>query len=176
MGVSARPLLRLGAICLAVAVQGCVLPIGPQFQDPPAAQNYDPVILDSDPDRGAFVTTPASSYTFRVTVQDPNVTDDVHVRFVADYLPLSENTRQLHDETVHHSVDGRLLSKDVTYTVRCTDKLANLPTHQITAIVADRPFVEVDSLPGQPFNPGQLPPGAGSISVTWTLGLECKTP
>lgn len=175
MGVSARPLLRLGAICLALAVQGCVLPLGPEFQDPPTTQNYAPIILDSDPDEGALVT--ASTFrTFRVTVQDPNVGDDLYVRFIADYVPLSADTRALSDESITHTANGRLLAKDVAVTIRCGDGLANLPSHQITVIVADRKFMDVDPAPGQLFDPGRLPTGAGIRRATWTLNLECKAP
>jgi hypothetical protein len=169
MGARAPSLLRrgAGAICLALAVAGCALPVGPEFQDPAATQNFDPRILDSDPPLGARVTGP----DFRVTVQDPNAGDDLYVRFLADFPGLSGNTRFLLDKRVPHTADGRLLSEDVSVVVTCA-ALAKTPSHQVTVIVADRGFVFDASSPMQ--DPRLLPSDAQRIFGSWTLDMDCK--
>jgi hypothetical protein len=156
------------AICLALATSGCVLPIGPEFQDPPATQNYAPLILAAEPPLGARVTGPS----FRVTVQDPNVGDDLYVRFVADFPPVGENMKFLKDVKVEHNPDGTLLSKDVPLEVKCSG-VVPLPSHQITVIVADRKFSQDERSPTQPANPLSLPDEARRVIGTWTLNLEC---
>jgi hypothetical protein len=173
MGAPAPPLLRhgaiWGAICLALAADGCVLPVGPEFQDPSATQNFDPRILDSDPALGARVT----GGEFHVTVQDPNPGDNLYVRFVADYPPLSGNTRFVGDKQVPHNPDGQLLSKDVEVVVTCA-MLAKLPTHQVTVIVADREFLLDATSAIQPAEPTRLPADAQRTIGSWTLDMECK--
>jgi hypothetical protein len=156
------------AICLALATSGCVLPIGPEFQDPPATQNYAPVILAAEPPLGKRVTVPS----FRVTVQDPNVGDDLFVRFVADFPPVGDNMKFLKDVKVDHHPDGTLLSEDVRLDVLC-NAVVPLPSHQITVIVADRKFSLNDRSPSQPADPLRLPDEARKIVGTWTLDLEC---
>src|SRR4051812_34931695 len=107
----ARMLLALGVQVFAVSfMSGCVVPVTPAFQDPPASQNYAPVFLNVDPEIGAVVTRSA----FLVTVTDPNVGDDLYVRWIADYPPYSNNTRTLLPTTkVTHSADGKPLSRDL---------------------------------------------------------------
>jgi hypothetical protein len=172
MNASAPALLRRGefwgAICLALVGSGCVLPIGPEFQDPPAPQNYAPIILEAEPELGRRVTTP----TFRVTVQDPNPGDDLFVRFVADYPLLTEDTRPLTTRPITHRADGRLLAEDVTVTATCT-ALASRSSHQITVIVADRDFLKDAAPPGQLSDPLRLPAAAQRVLGSWTLDLEC---
>jgi hypothetical protein len=172
MGASAPAALRRGAIggaiCLALVGAGCIVPIGPEFQDPPAPQNYQPVILNAEPDLGRRVSNP----TFSVTVQDPNVSDNLYVRFVADYPLLTEDTRILATGRVWHRPDGRLLSESVEHVVKC-DQLANRPSHQITVIVADREFLEGATAPGQLTDPLRLPADAQRVLGSWTLDLEC---
>jgi hypothetical protein len=172
MGAPAPPLLRRraiwGAICLALTGSGCVLPVGPEFQDPPATQNFAPIILDSVPALGARVTSP----DFTVTVQDPNVGDDLFVRFVADYPPLSGNTRFLLDQMIPHTANGTLLATDVSVTVGC-NAVAPLPSHQVTVIVADRDFLLNGTSSTQPADPARLPMEARRTFGSWTLDLEC---
>jgi hypothetical protein len=172
MGAPAPPLLRrgatVGAICLALAAPACVVPVGPQFQDPPATQNYEPRILGAQPALGERVT----GTSFRVTVQDPNVGDNLYVRFMADFPPVGDNQRFLQDTTIRHHDDGTLLAEDVTLDVKC-NAVVPLPSHQITVIVADRKFLLDDKSPMQPANPLQLPDDARRVMGTWTLDLEC---
>src|SRR5207244_709655 len=95
MGAPAPPLLRrgatVGAICLALAAPACVVPVGPQFQDPPATQNYEPRILAAQPPLGERVT----GTTFHVTVQDPNVLDDRSPMQPANPLQLPDEARRV---------------------------------------------------------------------------------
>jgi hypothetical protein len=114
------------------------------------------------------VTSPA----FRVSVQDPNVGDDLFVRFVADFPPLSGNTRFLLDQHVPHTADGKLLFQDVSVTVRCS-AVAQLPSHQVAVIVADRDFLLNSASSTQPADPTRLPSDARSTFGSWTLDLEC---
>jgi hypothetical protein len=168
----ARMVLRPGkALLLGLVLSlmsACVLPLAPDFQDPPASANYAPEIIDFEPAIGSVVTSP----NFRVTVSDPNVGDTLFVRWIADYPPHSDNTQVLLDIMVPPSADGTKLAKDVPVKPDCVlNSLAKIQRHQIMVVVADRDFLP----PQPPMNDLTmiLKPGR-EIVATWTLEMECK--
>jgi hypothetical protein len=175
----ARMLLRSAAICLVSVMSACVLPIAPEFQDPPAAANFSPEITDAVPLIGMIVDgTPARVPTFTVSVTDPNLEDNIHVRFLADFPPDTVNTRTLvKDAEIDHGTNGKPIFQDVSATPSCTtDNLAKIPQHQIMAIVADRPFDNSPPPAGMAPDLTKLldPDGQGKkVIATWTLNLEC---
>src|SRR5215471_15875644 len=84
-------------LLLVPPMSACILPVAPEFQDPPASENFGPVITDSSPALGSVVTKVGGAPLppFRVTITDPNLGDNLHVRWLADYPPRSNNTRTL---------------------------------------------------------------------------------
>jgi hypothetical protein len=175
----ARMLLRSAAICFVSVMSACVLPIAPEFQDQPSSANLSPAISDAVPLIGMIVDgTPARVPTFTVSVTDPNLGDNLHVRFLADYPPDTANTRTLvRDNEIDHSTAGKPILQDVSATPSCnTDNLAKIPQHQIMAIVADRPFDDSPPPAGMAPDLTKLldPDGQGKkVIATWTLNLEC---
>jgi hypothetical protein len=157
-------------ILTSVHMSSCVLPIAPEFQDPPAAANFPPMIIEGRPPLGSIV----SQTHFEATITDPNLGDDLHVRWVVDYPPFSSsNTRTLEDQTISHPTNGQPLKQDVSIDIDCIiDVLAPIAQHQVMLIVADRDFpspppqnkLEVVPLPGY------------SVVGTWVLNLDCSTP
>ena len=179
----ARMLLRSGLLSLVSVMSACVLPIAPEFQDPPAEANFAPVILDgSDPPIGWVVTapTPESIPTFTVFVSDPNLEDDLHVRWIADYPPNTANTRDMvPDFPVTHSSNGLPLDQPVSVTPSCSaHNLAKIPQHQIMVVVADGEFDNSPPPVGMPVDLTKLKDVDGrddrkKVIATWTLNLEC---
>jgi hypothetical protein len=163
-----RPLF----FCVGLALMSaCILPLAPEFQDPPAAQNYAPRIIESNPEAGSIVT----SQTFRVVVTDPNLGDALHVRWVVDYPPFSQtNTRTLvQDLTVPASVTGMPLMQEVSVDVDCVvNVLAQIPQHQVTVIVADSEFLA--PVANKPVDLGRVAPGRLTTTASWLLNLECR--
>jgi hypothetical protein len=84
---------RTLSICALLLMSACVLPIGPDFQDPLSSPNYAPYFVDTLPVAGSIVTATSTVPLFRVTVQDPNGGDNLQVRWIADYPPFTDNTR-----------------------------------------------------------------------------------
>jgi hypothetical protein len=160
-------------------MSACVLPVAPEFQDPPAAVNFAPVIQDTVPPIGMIVDgIPTRVPTFTVSVSDPNLGDNLHVRFLADYPPDTANTRDLlRDREIDHRTDGKPILMDVSVSPSCdADNLAKIPQHQIMAIVADRPFDDSPPPVGMTADLTKLldPDGHGKkVMATWTLNLEC---
>jgi hypothetical protein len=154
-------------------MSACIIPVGPNFQDPPAAPNFPPYIVSATPDFNSIVTPP--QLTFAVTVTDPNVGDDLYIRWLADY-PGANYRTVMGTSFVAHSANGQVLAATVTGTVDCTlDNLAMTTDgeHRIEVIVADRPFVEPG--PGNTQLDLVTPPGF-VVRAGWTLEqLSCAS-
>jgi|GEM_PF-1937723 hypothetical protein len=162
---------RTLSICALLLMSACVLPIGPDFQDPLSSPNYAPYFVDTLPVAGSIVTATDTVPQFRVTVQDPNVGDDLEVRWIADYPPFTENTRVILTTPLPHP--GVPQPQDATVTPNCTlDSLAKIPSHQLYVVVADRPFL--DPVAGKPVDVEALPPDGRKDSRSWTLNLDCS--
>jgi hypothetical protein len=168
----ARMMLRSAVIlALAHSMSACVLPIAPEFQDPPTSPNYAPYFLTTTPPIGSIVTKPS----FNVVVSDPNVDDELHFRWIADYPPFSENTRTLLQSMVPRSASGMRPSADLTIEPDCVvNNLAKQPRHQIMIVVADSAFSPAQMMAGQEVDLTRVPNTAGKVIATWTLEMECK--
>jgi hypothetical protein len=168
----ARMLLRSAGICLVSVMSACVLPIAPEFQDPPASQNFAPEILDTDPVAGSIVSVTGTVPTFHVLVTDPNVGDDLQVRWIADYPPFVNGKTSVIVTTPVPS-SGTVQIHDVTHQPNCViDHLAPTSTHQFFVVVADRMFLD----PGTPVDVERLPKDGLKNSRSWILNLDCSVP
>jgi hypothetical protein len=125
-----------------VPMSACIIPLGPDFQDPSASANYAPYFESAIPDFNSIVTPP--QLTFTLTVTDPNLGDNLYVEWFADYP--GANYRSVPAPlTFPHSMNNQPLHQPVTATIDCiADHLAptNDGEHRIEVIVADRPFVD----------------------------------
>jgi hypothetical protein len=153
-------------------MSACVLPIAPEFQDPPASRNFDPTFVVTEPKVGAAVT----KASFRVTVTDPNVGDDLYVRWIANFPPASGDTRAIKDDFKRHSNDGTPLFAEFSIEPECIrDLVANLPSHRVMVVISDRPFLGLMQ-PGSPdIDYARIAPNAGRLIGTWTLDQLCMT-
>jgi hypothetical protein len=164
---------RTISICALSLMSACVLPIGPDFQDPLSSPNYAPYFVDTLPLAGSIVTATSTVPQFRVTVQDPNGGDDLQVRWIADYPPFTDNTRVILTTPILHAASGVSQPQDAFVTPNCTiDSLAKIPSHQLYVVVADRPFL--DPVAGEPVDVEALPPDGRKDSRSWTLDLDCS--
>jgi hypothetical protein len=177
---AARDSLRLARLLLEstqtlalaislVAMSACVIPLAPEFQDPPAAQNYPPVIVQSSPSVAMTVVAQGMppERAFKVSVRDLNLTDDLYVRWVAD--PYSANTRGLNTTNEPIPKPGGE-TVDVEITVSCGSSFLapGIPEHTILAIVADRKFNTSSTVLSD------LQDRAGyAVTAVWTLQLMC---
>jgi hypothetical protein len=161
---------------LAVTMSACVLPIAPEFQDPPASENYAPVFLNTDPPAGSIVSaTPTTVPMFNLLIQDPNINDDLEVRWIVDYPPLGAASSVMETIPVPHTATG--LPTDVRpFQPDCVlHHIGPGKTHQLYVVVADRKF-EPPQLPGVPIDLERLPKDAKSNSRSWILNLDCSVP
>jgi hypothetical protein len=176
----ARSVLRLLPTTLIALssmplVSGCVLPLSPQFEDPPAEQNFAPSIVSAQPAQGSIVTAlSGTTVAFTVTVNDPNVTDDLYFRWIGDFPPYSDsNTRRLTADTkVSRSASDPLASQSIP--IDCLSPLARLPQHAIMALVSDRPFLDDDGTLSREALLTGIRNGAQKTEAHWTLNLQCN--
>jgi hypothetical protein len=151
---------------VVVTLPACVIPLAPDFQDPPAAENSPPYIVSSSPDQGSLVT---STTRFGVRVTDPNPGDDLSIRWYADFPPLQPSTRAMGADvgSVPHSADGTVQTTLLEAVVSCQgDNLApGISQHTVTVVVSD-----VELGPGTPtFD------GTHQVTATWLVLLQCPT-
>ena len=170
--------VRWGLPLLALAwLSGCVVPIAPDFTDPPVAQNFPPQLL------GDTATPPFLAETamtkFSVIVTDPNGGDDLYVRWYVDYPPVALTfTRALFAPitTIVHRADGAQQFTQIDMMVDCTrDVLSSaIPRHQIAVLVGDRDFApEAGDLSLLKADPTMLKDGSHAVLAGWFLDKQC---
>jgi hypothetical protein len=152
------PMLGVGAL-----TTGCVLPIGPDFQNPPQAPNYPPSFQLFDPYQETAVSELPQD--FYVLLQDPNPLDTLHVRWAIDYPPYVQSRSRL-------VVDEQTLLptalRQVTYPLASCDIFKQGSEHQLVVIVSDRPFTEIGLLPG-PDRYNQTEGDSPAIMAGWQV-------
>lgn len=155
-------------------MSACVVPIAPEFQDPPASQNFAPVFIDTIPPAGQIVSASPMVPQFTIIVEDPNVGDDLYVRWIADFPPLTDNTIVMETTMVQHAAGNQVSVHEVPpFQPNCAlHHLARIPSHQIMVVVADRPFLD----PGTPIDFERLPPDGLKDTRSWILNLDCSVP
>jgi hypothetical protein len=153
---------------------GCVLPLAPEFVDPPLAPNLSPVILSSSPVEGEIVSTK----TFSVVVSDPNSQDRLWVRWIADYPPHTADSQIMGSDMMVFPAAGWTQQgpgQSVGFNVECERySLAALDRNRIYFAVSDRPFRQPDSQPqNDDYKFTAVPPDAKMVTVTWVLEPGC---
>jgi len=157
-----RRLLLLFATSLLPA---CIIPVGPEFQDPLGVPNSAPRIVNPIPTWGEEVTgTADNGYTFRFTATDAD-SDILYVRFLVDKFLVATSPG-----FVSGSKSGSLVETRITCPLIMNPESKMKSSHKVLAAVADTMFdIDVQD----PLTPE--PPGLVSTPVTWTLNMTCQT-
>jgi hypothetical protein len=157
---------------------GCVLPVGPRFEDPPATENVPPYIKTTMPVQGSIVTAVNRAQTFSVTFTDLNA-DALQVRWLGEYPPFNlANTRLMQtDKDVPAPLNGQPVDTSQPITVSCgISSLALTNQHAITVLISDQPFWKATD-PDAPTDPEQFLTQNRAKSVmaqaSWVLNLPC---
>jgi hypothetical protein len=150
-------------VSLLLASSGCVIPVVPEFEDPPAAENVLPVVRSPNPEIGIQF----GARTFSARVLDPNPGDPLFLHWVADLQTGSVSVRTIDIQTVPPRVDGKGHDEPTFVDVNCGSTFLDksLTLHSIHLLAGDAPF-EAD-------NPRRLTSGDAAVEVAWTLNLPC---
>jgi hypothetical protein len=153
-------------LLLAVApTPACILPVGPEWQNPVGTPNAPPQILDPDPDWGDDASaTQITPKTFKIFVTDVNVADSLHIQWIV-------NGRRVFTPRPTIDATGAQVRELVEKTVSCNDIFdTTLTRHTVLAVVADR---ELDLNVPDLF---AVKDPAGEIAIApWKLDLTCPS-
>ena len=122
---------------------GCVLPVGPEFQDPPEEDNQVPYFVappggvDGPPFYEQTVTI-SGTQMFVVKVADANLGDDLTVRWLANYPPGTKATKLLDELSVDRN--GMLTGTSTKY-FNCAD-FAGGADQDLVVILSDNGFAQ----------------------------------
>lgn len=161
---------RLGLVAVPLLASACVLPVGPQFEDPPG--NSSPYLASSDPPEGSVL--PETSPLIEVVVGDANQDDVLRVRWLIDYPPFDAAvTRMAHE--FHLPTTGKTERGKFRFAPNCADDQIATETssHRVTLSVADRPLLPEDQSPPA-LRLDSVPTEGFVLRATWILNLDCK--
>jgi len=157
------------------SLSGCVLPVGPRFEDPPTTENTPPFINSVDPPLGIVPAATNKVGTFRVTYSDLNTGDALIARWLAEYPPFTMASHLLGD--VPAPIPAQLEMPSVQ-SVSCQQNALALNTtfHNITVLISDQPFWDLADKDA-PTDPVKLLTQNKANSVmaqaTWVLNVQC---
>jgi hypothetical protein len=163
-----NPLRR--SLVLATLASGCVIPVGPQFDDPEA--NYPPYVSSSSPTVGEIFTPGPTDdgRSITVTLSDQNLHDELFIRFLVDYPGTDTSTSHL-VLPIQIPPTGMPERLPVHVQPSCQMLRLAMGPHRFIMSVSDRPFL--DALLGQDVDPeapfDSVPDDAKRIRVGWTL-------
>lgn len=154
---------KLLLLLFASPMSACIIPAGPEFQDPEGVPDSPPFLISVSPDQGSTVVTGDPEFT--VTPSDVNVGDDLYVMWLTEYPPLTEQSNVGTSSTIYHSEDGSPLAEPRSFRPNCYQVNRRISTHQIMAVISDSPFVSNKLL----FTENGIRP----LQVNWTWVKNC---
>jgi hypothetical protein len=144
---------------VASLTSACIIPVAPEFQDPPGAANSPPEILNPDPLWGEEVAaTPTVLRTFSFTFSDVNADDTLWVRWTVDGISGTQNPTP--------SGSGGTPAQHVaSNTIACVNVDQTLARHTVIAGVADKPFSDTSTF--------KVDDNGKFNFIPWTLNMTC---
>ena len=167
------PLLRRAWLALLpLWISACVVPVAPQFADPPG--NSPPYVVSSVPPAGAVLPASADAgdaITIKVILGDANLDDKLVARWLVDYPPYDEAiSRAVPDVRLPPS--GQVNREPITFAPSCSENqiAPGSVSHRVTLSVADRPFLPPDD---SDLRLDLAPDQGFVVRTTWVLNLAC---
>ena len=156
-------------------MSACIIPVAPNFQDPPSVPDTVPYLSGFVPTSAEIITFLPPSMPFSANVTDQNVGATLHYHWATDYPPFTGVTTFTDQAEISPSLDGTPTL--VTELVTC--KLVNnvSGTHRLLLMVADREFK--DSSQTGLTTDNQLdslidPAGTGHVvRANWIVVMSC---
>jgi hypothetical protein len=162
-------------------MSACIIPVAPNFQDPPSPPDSPPFLSDLMPHPGSVssVMDPINvGATFSGNVTDQTIGVTLHVRWALNFPPTpgAPPTQVLNDRPLSPPQDGQpIVDQSVEQTVKCNLLTSSMPPsdgrYALELIVADSPLSNDPTLPAD-----QLldPNSNGSVvRADWTLIMNC---
>ena len=161
-------------------MSACIIPVAPDFHDPPSDPDSPPYIYNPQPQNFfTIVTVPVpAGQSFSANVTDPNVGDTLQYRWVVDYPPFMQNvTRPGNLQTILPTADGQPINQTVTpQQIDCLHVDTAFSTHQLELIVTDGAFIPASDPTLTPSDVlDSIDPSRGGFVVRagWTVVISC---
>jgi hypothetical protein len=155
---------RLLLLLVASPMSACIIPAGPEFQDPAGVPDSPPFLLAQSPEVGSTTTKDAPEFT--VKPSDINVGDDLFILWLTEYPPFTSGSSFVSTPVViPHSQDGTPLAKSESFRPTCYQVNRAVSTHQIMAAISDSPFLPDKLLATES--------GMQPIPLVWTWVKNC---
>jgi len=156
-------------------MSACIIPVAPNFQDPPSVPDSPPYVSSVMPTYGEVASFPATS-TFQVVVTDLNLNATIFYRWVVDYPPFVAGVTWFNpdlDGTTRPRLDGTTIRETLTWDLTC--KMVNFVsgTHQVELIVADGPFRNSMGLSADVELDTTVDPMRHVVPIAWTVNMSC---
>jgi hypothetical protein len=152
-------------------MSACVLPVGPQFDDP--EENFPPFVVSSDPGVGEIFTPgqdEAGARVITVTLGDHNRGDFLSLRWLLDYPSTDPGGSQLL-MVAELPPSGRPDRSPDKFVPFCPRPGTGTNTHRLVLSVSDRKFLDQGA--GENVSPDaprdSYRPGANRIRAVWIL-------
>ncbi len=160
-----KPLLLLLAASLTPA---CIIPVGPDFQDPLSTANSPPYVVAMEPPAGTITVN--ATAVFSVTPADANVLDTLYVKWVTEYPPFSPTeTHGIPPRDIPPTGNGSVNRPTQTFQPGCSSIASTRTMHQIQVGISDSPFLSTED-PNDLF---ATTDSSKAYIVTWFLIRSC---
>jgi hypothetical protein len=165
-------------------MSACIIPVAPNFQDPPSVPDPGPYLTGYTPANGEIVAYTPPATTFKAIVTDQNVNTSLYVRWMFDYPPATATTQILpflpgQMEEIKPGPDGQPIKQELSQEIRCDQLQYPNGLHQVELIVADLGFKDssmVDPADTR-FDTLMDSDRTGHIQyANWTIVMSCMAP
>ena len=150
------------------------MPVSPDFQNPPAAPNYPPYFVSTEPFAQTTVAAPQTmggQQRFTVTVVDPNPNDTLYVRWVSDYPPFTQSDTRLLVDDPNGMAQRNPEGTEIPYVATQCKDFAPGTEHTLVVIVSDRKFRPYNQFTGD-FRYNIVEGTATAIMTGWRI-INC---
>lgn len=160
-------------------MSACIIPVAPNFQDPPSTPDSPPYLSNFSPSNfNDVVTVPVpAGQVFSATVSDPDIGDMLDVRWVVDYPPFTNATRLGNQMMISRSSNGQPIDQQVSQTVDCNLINSAAPPsdgkHRLELIVANRQFSTASTLTPDDVLDSIDDPNGFVVRAAWTIVISC---
>jgi hypothetical protein len=154
-------------------MSACIIPLAPDFQDPPPVPaSPAPALSGFMPQNfGSTVSIPA---TFGATAIDPNLADTLYVRWIIDYPPYTANTLVLPTGTQSLTPPGQAT---ISQPITCTFNNVLAPSvdskHKLELIVGTQDFVANTCGISNANCLDEIVGGGPVARAAWTIVMSC---
>jgi len=157
---------KLFLLLAASLTPACIIPVGPNWQDPPGEENAAPTIISEMPEVG----TRGTSGAFRVVVSDAEG-DQLFSKWFVDFPPFVPGTSYVGmEQPLMQAGPGMPVPAETTFD--CGPYIqSSQPTHRIMLAIHDRHFKDGDGV-----DPRDTVDGRTPIKFVWFLDKVCGSP